>query len=158
MRTSRSSLSWCWCRQHLYGDVHCTELDKQLMDGLMGAVCRENKSLSPQEALKGRQSSLYAACACAGDTSAKADRKIACACVTAATLGWAHGSLMGMLADCHAVNQLPATCPCPCARPNMVEVLKEKFADLNLTYSIGGQISFDVFPAVRVASHHLSRW
>lgn len=33
-------------------------------------------------------------------------------------------------------------------RPKMVEVLKEKFADLNLTYSIGGQISFDVFPAV----------
>lgn len=31
-------------------------------------------------------------------------------------------------------------------RPKMVEVLKEKFADLNLTYSIGGQISFDVFP------------
>lgn len=30
----------------------------------------------------------------------------------------------------------------------MVEVLKEKFADLNLTYSIGGQISFDVFPKV----------
>ena len=33
-------------------------------------------------------------------------------------------------------------------RPKMVEVLKEKFADLNLTYSIGGQISFDVFPQV----------
>lgn len=32
----------------------------------------------------------------------------------------------------------------------MVEVLKEKFADLNLTYSIGGQISFDVFPQVSV--------
>jgi phosphomannomutase len=30
----------------------------------------------------------------------------------------------------------------------MVEVLKEKFADLGLTYSIGGQISFDVFPQV----------
>jgi phosphomannomutase len=29
-----------------------------------------------------------------------------------------------------------------------VEVLKEKFADLNLSYSIGGQISFDVFPQV----------
>ena len=24
--------------------------------------------------------------------------------------------------------------------------MKERFADLNLTYSIGGQISFDVFP------------
>ncbi|KAJ3075585.1 Phosphomannomutase [Quaeritorhiza haematococci] len=31
-------------------------------------------------------------------------------------------------------------------RPKMVEVLKENFADLDLTYSIGGQISFDVFP------------
>lgn len=29
----------------------------------------------------------------------------------------------------------------------MVETLREKFADLGLTYSIGGQISFDVFPA-----------
>ena len=28
----------------------------------------------------------------------------------------------------------------------MVEVLKERFSHLNLTYSIGGQISFDVFP------------
>lgn len=31
-------------------------------------------------------------------------------------------------------------------RETMVNVLKEQFADLNLTYSIGGQISFDVFP------------
>lgn len=30
----------------------------------------------------------------------------------------------------------------------MVEVLRKEFADLNLTYSIGGQISFDVFPQV----------
>jgi phosphomannomutase len=28
----------------------------------------------------------------------------------------------------------------------VLQVLQEKFADLNLTYSIGGQISFDVFP------------
>jgi phosphomannomutase len=28
----------------------------------------------------------------------------------------------------------------------MVEVLRKEFADLNLTFSIGGQISFDVFP------------
>lgn len=28
----------------------------------------------------------------------------------------------------------------------MVAVLRERFAHLNLTYSIGGQISFDVFP------------
>ena len=28
----------------------------------------------------------------------------------------------------------------------MVEVLHEKFASLNVTYSIGGQINFDVFP------------
>ena len=32
----------------------------------------------------------------------------------------------------------------------MVAKLKEEFADLDLTYSIGGQISFDVFPKVRV--------
>merc|ERR1712070_653549 len=31
-------------------------------------------------------------------------------------------------------------------RPTMVAKMKEEFADLNLTYSIGGQISFDVFP------------
>jgi phosphomannomutase len=31
-------------------------------------------------------------------------------------------------------------------RQTMVEILSEKFKDLNLTYSIGGQISFDVFP------------
>lgn len=31
-------------------------------------------------------------------------------------------------------------------RKNMVEAMKKEFADLNLTYSIGGQISFDVFP------------
>lgn len=31
-------------------------------------------------------------------------------------------------------------------RPKLVSVLREKFAHLNLTFSIGGQISFDVFP------------
>lgn len=31
-------------------------------------------------------------------------------------------------------------------RANMVKALKENFSDLDLTYSIGGQISFDVFP------------
>jgi len=31
-------------------------------------------------------------------------------------------------------------------RSKMVEAMKEQFKDLNLTYSIGGQISFDVFP------------
>jgi hypothetical protein len=31
-------------------------------------------------------------------------------------------------------------------RQKMVSVLREEFADLDLTYSIGGQISFDVFP------------
>ncbi len=31
-------------------------------------------------------------------------------------------------------------------RKNFVAALQEKFAHLNLTYSIGGQISFDVFP------------
>ena len=32
-------------------------------------------------------------------------------------------------------------------RETFVATLKAKFADFNLTYSIGGQISFDVFPA-----------
>lgn len=31
-------------------------------------------------------------------------------------------------------------------RKTMVEAMKKEFADLNLTYSIGGQISFDCFP------------
>ena len=31
-------------------------------------------------------------------------------------------------------------------RPAMVEAMKSEFADLGLTFSIGGQISFDVFP------------
>mmetsp|Transcript_5931 Transcript_5931/g.17782 ORF Transcript_5931/g.17782 Transcript_5931/m.17782 type:complete len:252 (-) Transcript_5931:1698-2453(-) len=31
-------------------------------------------------------------------------------------------------------------------RKNMVAAMKKEFADLNLTFSIGGQISFDVFP------------
>ena len=30
-----------------------------------------------------------------------------------------------------------------------MEVLRAKFAHLGLVYSIGGQISFDVFPKVR---------
>ena len=32
-------------------------------------------------------------------------------------------------------------------RKEFVEVLKKEFQDLGLSYSIGGQISFDVFPA-----------
>jgi phosphomannomutase len=31
-------------------------------------------------------------------------------------------------------------------REKMVEAMKKEFSDLNLTYSIGGQISFDCFP------------
>jgi len=31
-------------------------------------------------------------------------------------------------------------------RENMVNAMRKEFADLNLTFSIGGQISFDVFP------------
>jgi hypothetical protein len=34
-------------------------------------------------------------------------------------------------------------------REKMVKQLEERFADWNLKFSIGGQISFDVFPAVR---------
>lgn len=32
-------------------------------------------------------------------------------------------------------------------RAKLVSALKERFASFGLTYSIGGQISFDVFPA-----------
>jgi phosphomannomutase len=32
-------------------------------------------------------------------------------------------------------------------RENMVTAMRAEFADLNLTFSIGGQISFDIFPA-----------
>ncbi len=32
-------------------------------------------------------------------------------------------------------------------RSNMVQAMQTEFADLNLTFSIGGQISFDVFPS-----------
>lgn len=39
--------------------------------------------------------------------------------------------------------------PCPATRrKKFVGILREKFAHLNLVYSIGGQISFDVFPQV----------
>jgi len=31
-------------------------------------------------------------------------------------------------------------------RKNMVEAMRKEFASLDLTFSIGGQISFDVFP------------
>jgi phosphomannomutase len=31
-------------------------------------------------------------------------------------------------------------------RKNMVEAMRKEFADLDLTFSIGGQISFDCFP------------
>ncbi len=31
-------------------------------------------------------------------------------------------------------------------REKMVSAMREEFADFNLTFSIGGQISFDVFP------------
>ncbi len=37
---------------------------------------------------------------------------------------------------------------CTTHRKTMVAKLKEEFADYGLTYSIGGQISFDVFPQV----------
>ena len=47
--------------------------------------------------------------------------------------------------------------PCPATRrKKFVGILREKFAHLNLVYSIGGQISFDVFPQVSSCcpSHH----
>lgn len=47
----------------------------------------------------------------------------------------------GMLSD--------TECRSPVFRAKFVEVLRERFAHLDLTFSIGGQISFDVFPRVR---------
>ena len=35
-----------------------------------------------------------------------------------------------------------------CRRKKFVGILREKFAHMDLVYSIGGQISFDVFPKV----------
>lgn len=35
-------------------------------------------------------------------------------------------------------------------RAAMVEAMRKEFADLDLTFSIGGQISIDIFPRVRV--------
>ena len=37
-------------------------------------------------------------------------------------------------------------------RKKFIEKLKAKFGDYSLTYSIGGQISFDIFPQVRPLS------
>jgi phosphomannomutase len=45
-------------------------------------------------------------------------------------------------------------------RRKFVEVLEKEFADYGLTFSIGGQISFDVFPNgwdKTYALHHLER-
>jgi hypothetical protein len=36
-------------------------------------------------------------------------------------------------------------------RKAFVAALRERFADLDMEYSVGGQISFDVFPRVRAA-------
>jgi len=41
-------------------------------------------------------------------------------------------------------------------RETMVKVLQEKFADFNLKFSIGGQISFDVFPVGKNSSISIS--
>ena len=42
--------------------------------------------------------------------------------------------------------RMPTTAQGAQVRAKMVEVLREKFPDYGLTFSIGGQISFDVFP------------
>lgn len=42
---------------------------------------------------------------------------------------------------CALLNRMQPSC-----RKKFVEVLKQKFGHLGLTFSIGGQISFDVFP------------
>lgn len=46
-------------------------------------------------------------------------------------------------------SSLPASLPPSSDRAKFVDALRERFAHLDLTFSIGGQISFDVFPRVR---------
>ena len=68
---------------------------------------------------------------------------------------WSHAALsLPMKASKSLLHVLASGCKecqdwlCIC-RKKFVGILREKFADLNLVYSIGGQISFDVFPQVR---------
>ena len=42
-------------------------------------------------------------------------------------------------------------------RKAFVAALRERFADLDMEYSVGGQISFDVFPRVRALGARLAR-
>ena len=46
---------------------------------------------------------------------------------------------------CPALPPLPPPLP---HRSQYVDTLRERFAALDLTFSVGGQISFDVFPRV----------
>lgn len=41
-------------------------------------------------------------------------------------------------------------------RETMVGKMREEFSDMDLTFSIGGQISFDLFPTVSFPSIHNS--
>ena len=86
-------------------------------------------------------------------------------CTTSSTasgaLSWERGKIRyGMCAlvilwKIIVLDDIQIVCPScfqPCHRPfrraKFVEALKKEFAHLNLTFSIGGQISFDVFPQV----------
>ena len=86
-------------------------------------------------------------------------------CFTQLLLGTLAGKIMGAMMS--VLLQLLSCCPqpmlclwhrsngavywygshtLPLCRKKFVETLKQKFGHLGLTYSIGGQISFDVFP------------
>lgn len=62
--------------------------------------------------------------------------------------GWTPYSII------HELYCMRSSLPAPGCRKKFVEVLRERFASFNLTYSIGGQISFDVFPQVSRARGH----
>ena len=53
-----------------------------------------------------------------------------------------------MLKSKHIAPHAPNAAAALFHRAKFVEALKKEFAHLNLTFSIGGQISFDVFPQV----------
>ena len=61
-----------------------------------------------------------------------------------------HGSESSRAQDILISENMPQIVEfCPdTRRKKFVGILREKFAHLNLVYSIGGQISFDVFPQV----------
>lgn len=61
-------------------------------------------------------------------------------------MGMINVSPIGRACSREERNEFEKYCAKHSIRTKMVEVLREEFRDLDLTFSIGGQISFDVFP------------